>query len=160
MGKIRGDPMQLALAHPTRLALFESLVGKEELSTVQLSKEVGVSRYHLYHHLEHLVKIGVIENHRIQGRARWWRIQKMVSPPTPSQTKSLDSGGIMDNVPIELLQLLDQGASMHFVPIGSNAKDTINSKQFLVTLAKQHGIELDLPFTFMPGGVILVSKGK
>ena len=129
-------------------------------STVQLSKEVGVSRYHLYHHLEHLVKIKVIENHRTQGRARWWRIQNKIPSPLNSNKKSLKSGGIMDNVPIQVFQLLEQGASMHFVPVGSNAKDIINSKQFLKTLAKQHGIELDLPFTFVPGGVILISKSK
>jgi len=79
MAKIRGDPIRLALAHPTRHALYQQLADSEEMSTVQLCKAVGVERYHLYHHLKHLSNIGLIENHRDVGRSRWWRCMQKVS---------------------------------------------------------------------------------
>ena len=46
LSKIRGDPIRVALAHPTRHALYEQLSSADEMSTVQLCKAVGVERYH------------------------------------------------------------------------------------------------------------------
>ena len=54
MSKIRGDPKQIALAHPTRAAMYNILRAKEEMATVELEKEIKVTRYHLYHHLKQL----------------------------------------------------------------------------------------------------------
>ena len=81
MSKVRGDPLRVALAHPTRAALVSSLNGVAEMSTVQLQESTGVTRYHLYHHLQQLEKAGVVENHRDQGRARWWRLTGPVEMP-------------------------------------------------------------------------------
>ena len=51
MSKIRVDGRTMALSHPTRLAMYEELLNAEEMSTVMLQKRIGVTRYHLYHHL-------------------------------------------------------------------------------------------------------------
>ena len=59
MSKVRGDPLRVALAHPTREALVSALNGAAEMSTVQLQESTGVTRYHLYHHLQQLEKAGV-----------------------------------------------------------------------------------------------------
>ena len=82
MSKVRGDPLRVALAHPTREALVSSLNGTAEMSTVQLQKSTGVTRYHLYHHLQQLEKAGVVENHRNEGRARWWRLTGPIEIPS------------------------------------------------------------------------------
>ena len=68
MSKIRVDGRTMALSHPTRLAIYEDLLEAEEKSTVMLQKSTGVTRYHLYHHLQTLEKNGLIENHRDEGR--------------------------------------------------------------------------------------------
>ena len=71
MSRVRADPITAALAHPTRRNLYTSLFDVEEMSTVQLQKLVDVDRYNLYHHLKKLASLGLIENHRDEGRARW-----------------------------------------------------------------------------------------
>ena len=81
MGRVRGDPITTALAHPTRRAVYIELASAEERSTVQLQKAVGVDRYNLYHHLKKLASLELVENHRDQGRARWWRINQRVDLP-------------------------------------------------------------------------------
>ena len=70
MSKIRVDGRTMSLSHPTRLAMYEELLNAEEMSTVMLQKSKGVTRYHLYHHLQSLEKNGLVENHRNEGRAR------------------------------------------------------------------------------------------
>ena len=51
------------------------------MSTVQLQKELGVDRYNLYHHLKKLASLELIENHRDEGRARWWKKRLHVDLP-------------------------------------------------------------------------------
>ena len=72
MGRVRGDPITTALAHPTRRSAYVTLAQSAEMSTVQLQKALGVDRYNLYHHLKKLASLELIENHRDEGRARWW----------------------------------------------------------------------------------------
>ena len=81
MGRVRGDPITTALAHPTRRAAYVALAQSEEMSTVQLQERLGVDRYNLYHHLKKLASLDLIENHRDQGRARWWRKNLHVDLP-------------------------------------------------------------------------------
>ena len=71
MGRVRGDPITTALAHPTRRGAYVELANAQEMSTVQLQKALGVDRYNLYHHLKKLASLELIENHRDEGRARW-----------------------------------------------------------------------------------------
>ena len=87
MSRVRADPITAALAHPTRRNLYTSLFDVEEMSTVQLQKLVDVDRYNLYHHLKKLASLDLIENHRDEGRARWWKISRRVEIPRSCQCK-------------------------------------------------------------------------
>ena len=82
MSRVRTDPLVAALTHPTRQGAYQALSQRDEMRTVQLQEALNVDRYNLYHHLKRLVKVGLIENHRDVGRARWWRVVKHVSLPT------------------------------------------------------------------------------
>ncbi|MGB0365652.1 MAG: winged helix-turn-helix domain-containing protein, partial [Candidatus Poseidoniaceae archaeon] len=86
MSRVRTDPLVAALTHPTRQAAYQALSQSEEMSTVQLQTVLDVDRYNLYHHLKRLVKVGLIENHRDVGRARWWRMVKEVPLPSMGAT--------------------------------------------------------------------------
>lgn len=160
LSKIRGDPIRVALAHPTRHALYEQLSSADEMSTVQLCKAVGVERYHLYHHLTHLTKIGLIENHRDVGRARWWRCIQKVSTVSdkPSDSSALPSW--VQNLDPEVKSLLERGAQIKMVNLSGNASDTISVKKSIEKLASEHGLELNLPFTFIPSAVAVISKPR
>ncbi len=162
MSKIRGDPKQIALAHPTRAAMYNILCSKEEMATVELEKEIKVTRYHLYHHLKQLQEAGLVENHRDQGRAKFWKVIEKIDTPKISSSKSTISNEAIwiNQIPSEIIKLLESGGELKFIPISSSAVDAINAKNAINSIAKEFGIDLDLPFTFVPGGIIIVSKGR
>ncbi|MDP7001655.1 MAG: helix-turn-helix domain-containing protein [Candidatus Poseidoniaceae archaeon] len=179
MAKIRGNPQVIALSHPTRALLYRTLCDVEELETVSLEKKVGVTRYHLYHHLRQLAKIGLVENHRDVGRAKWWRKCGEANPialtyqASPTSAASLSSTTMAasaasigpkpswaDSLPPEMITLLEQGGEVRFVPLDGTANDTVNSKELLKSVANKYGIDLDLPFTFVPGGILLISQTR
>lgn len=172
MSKIRGDPRLIALAHPTRHNLYFELSNVEELATVALEKKLNVTRYHLYHHLGQMVKAGLIENHRNVGRARWWRllskIEGIIPSPQVSQPPQGNSSSSnnnvpswFDNLPVEMVALLESGAKFEFVPLSSNdASDIVNTRKAIENIARHHGVDLSLPFTFVPGGLLLLTKSR
>ena len=83
--------------HPTRRALYVALLEADEYTTVQLQKIVGVDRYNLYHHLKKLESLGLVMNHRDQGRTRWWCvIDRVPLPSDGSATSSDNSLGTID----------------------------------------------------------------
>lgn len=162
MSKIRGDPKQIALAHPTRAAMYNILRTKEEMATVELEKEIKVTRYHLYHHLKQLQEAGLVENHRDQGRAKFWKVTEIIEAPAiPIKSSEIitDSNWI-NKIPSEIISLLEGGGELKFIPVSSSAVDAINAKNAINSIAKEFGIDLNLPFTFVPGGIIVVSKGR
>ena len=175
MDKIRGNPHAIALAHPTRAQLYSALCASEEMSTVELEKAVGVTRYHLYHHLAQLAKLDLVENHRNVGRAKWWRAGEKVLPEQvgsaiplgvlPSKERITQSAGgrtpdWFDNLPAELVKMLERGAKVEFLPLSGGAAKSISAKNLLETVAQEYGIDLDIPFTFVPGGIVLVSQPR
>ncbi len=165
MAKIRGDPIRLALAHPTRHALYQQLADSEEMSTVQLCKAVGVERYHLYHHLKHLSNIGLIENHRDVGRSRWWRCIQKVSASNDEKIVAAPTSGAalpswVENLDPEVRELLERGAQIRMVNLSGNATDSITVKKTIERVAAENGLEFDLPFTFIPSAVALISKPR
>ena len=89
MARIHADPVSTSLMHPTRRALYVALLEADEYTTVQLQKIVGVDRYNLYHHLRKLESLGLVMNHRDQGRTRWWCVIDRV--PLPSDGSSASS---------------------------------------------------------------------
>ena len=166
MGKIRGDPKQMALAHPTRNAIYSALVDTEEMATVELEKKIKVTRYHLYHHLKQLVNANLVENHRDKGRARYWRVSEKieVSSPSPSST-SEESGSVStpnwtNDLPAELSEMLSNGSDFRFVKVGGTASDAVNARNLILDLAKMYGVEIDIPFTFTPGGIFVISRPR
>ena len=86
MGRLHADPVSTALMHPTRRALYVALLEADEYTTVQLQNLVSVDRNNLYHHLRKLESLGLVMNHRDQGRTRWWCVMDRV--PLPSDGSS------------------------------------------------------------------------
>ena len=153
MGKIRVDGRTMSLSHPTRLAMYEELLNAEEMSTVMLQKSTGVTRYHLYHHLQSLEKNGLVENHRNEGRARWWRVTERVSV-TP-----VVGNGSVENLPSEVRALLESGATVHFIPIPTDRSATL-AKSAVSAIAESFDVDLDMGVTFMPNGILVIGPPK
>ena len=158
MSKVRGDPLRVALAHPTRAALVSSLNGVAEMSTVQLQESTGGTRYHLYHHLQQLEKAGVVENHRDQGRARWWRLTGPVE--MPGDDASAAPTADLSVLPDEIAELIRAGADTHWVAVPGSARDAIAAKKLVEAAADEWGLDLDLPFTFTPSGLLLIGQPR
>ena len=153
MTKIRVDGRTMALSHPTRLAIYENLLNADEKSTVMLQKSTGVTRYHLYHHLQTLVKNGLVENHRDEGRARWWRVTERVIPTASSQSD------ISGNLPDSVRALLESGADVHFIPIPADRSATL-AKSAVSAIAESFGVDLEMGVTFMPNGILVIGPPK
>ena len=97
MARIHADPVSTSLMHPTRRALYVALLEADEYTTVQLQKIVGVDRYNLYHHLRKLESLGLVMNHRDQGRTRWWCvIDRVPLPSDGSSASGENSSGSID----------------------------------------------------------------
>ena len=153
MTKIRVDGRTMALSHPTRLAIYENLLNADEKSTVMLQKSTGVTRYHLYHHLQTLVKNGLVENHRDEGRARWWRVTERVTPTVSSQAD------VSGNLPDSVRALLESGADVHFIPIPADRSATL-AKSAVSAIAESFGVDLEMGVTFMPNGILVIGPPK
>ena len=91
MARIHADPVSTSLMHPTRRALYVALLEADEFTTVQLQKLVSVDRYNLYHHLRKLESLGLVMNHRDEGRTRWWCVMDRVPLPSDGSAVSSDN---------------------------------------------------------------------
>jgi len=97
MTRIHADPVSTSLMHPTRRALYVALLEADEYTTVQLQEIVEVDRYNLYHHLRKLESLGLVMNHRDQGRTRWWCVIDRVPLPNDGSTQSSNNSlGVID----------------------------------------------------------------
>ena len=157
MSKIRIDGRTMALSHPTRKAVYEALLESEEMSTVMLQKSTGVTRYHLYHHIQSLQKNGLVENHRDEGRARWWRVTERVS--LESNHVNPESN-LAENRPVAESGILDSGAEMHVIPIPSSAASQISAKKAVEEIATAFGVELNMAFTFVPNSIVIIGPER
>ena len=153
MSRVRADPITAALAHPTRRNLYISLSNSPEMSTVQLQNLVEVDRYNLYHHLKKLASLGLVENHRDEGRARWWKVANVVDLPelltTSNQPKSQP---IANNQPVNL-----EDHNTHVISL-DGSRDRVGAKLMLEKLAEDLGIELDIPWNFVPEKIALIGE--
>ena len=154
MSKIRVDGRTMALSHPTRLAMYEELLNAEEMSTVMLQKKTGVTRYHLYHHLQSLEKNGLIENHRNEGRARWWKVTERVTLTPATSTDWLH------NLPADVRALLEAGAEVHFIPVPNESSSVVAAKRTIGNMAEIFDVDLDMGGTFMPNGILVLGPPK
>ena len=155
MSRVRADPITAALAHPTRRSLYISLSNSPEMSTVQLQNIVDVDRYNLYHHLKKLASLGLIENHRDEGRARWWKVAQSVDLPeilTVSNTAPSPSVNAIQSNSTNLT-----GANTHVISL-EGSRDRVGAKLLLEKLAAELGIELKLPWNFVPEKIALIGE--
>ena len=153
MSRVRTDPLVAALTHPTRQGAYQALLQSDEMSTVQLQETLTVDRYNLYHHLKRLVKVGLIENHRDVGRARWWRVIKRVPLPSMGAPQVTTSG---TRSPFDELSKMTHVHSIDLV----DSRGQVGAKQLVQKLAQEYNIPLDLPWNFLPGKIILVGNKK
>ena len=155
MSRVRADPITAALAHPTRRSLYISLSNSPEMSTVQLQNIVDVDRYNLYHHLKKLASLGLIENHRDEGRARWWKVAQSVDLPeilTVSNTAPSPPANAVQSNSTNLT-----GANTHVISL-EGSRDRVGAKLLLEKLAAELGIELNLPWNFVPEKIALIGE--
>lgn len=156
MARVRGDPITTALAHPTRRNAYIQLSQTEEMSTVQLQQAVDVDRYNLYHHLKKLATLNLVENHRDEGRARWWRVCDRVELPellhASGQRGPSTGAAEMIKRPVEDRETF--ALKFH------NSHDQIAAKQFIEQLAELYGFEVELPWNFIPEELVLYSKKR
>ena len=153
MSRVRADPITAALAHPTRRSLYISLSSAEEMSTVQLQNIVDVDRYNLYHHLKKLASLNLIENHRDVGRARWWRVaNKVTLPEILSVTNAVKSPPANSNLSVDL-----NHQNTHVISL-EGSRDRVGAKLLLEKLAQELGINLDLPWNFVPEKIALIGE--
>ncbi len=167
MGRVRGDPITTALAHPTRRSAYVALAQQEEMSTVQLQKELGVDRYNLYHHLKKLASLELIENHRDEGRARWWKkrlhvdlpeLLNATAPPATAQ-ESLPSSPARQATTLASLAVDEEGRDVIVLNL-EGSRDQVSAKQLIVRLSEEFGLTLDVPWNFIPEQLVLYSKKK
>ncbi|MCH2648397.1 MAG: helix-turn-helix domain-containing protein [Candidatus Poseidoniaceae archaeon] len=155
MSRVRADPITAALAHPTRRSLYISLSNTPEMSTVQLQNIVEVDRYNLYHHLKKLTSLGLIENHRDEGRARWWKIAQTVDLPEILSISTANSNSAPITTQVAPLDL--DGENTHVISL-EGSRDRVGAKLLLEKMAQELGIELNLPWNFVPGKIALISE--
>ncbi len=169
MGRVRGDPVTTALAHPTRRGAYVALASTDEMSTVQLQESLGVDRYNLYHHLKKLASLELIENHRDVGRARWWRVQKHVDlpellhvssalPSTPAQPVASSTPQTVTTT-LASLAVDEEGRDVIVLNL-EGSRDQVSAKQLIVRLSEEFGLTLDVPWNFIPEQLVLYSKKK
>jgi len=156
MARVRGDPITTALAHPTRRALYIKLAQSDECSTVQLQSFVGVDRYNLYHHLKKLASLNLIENHRDQGRARWWKVADLVElPELIGTSNNLDDGLGITTEPQPSQPAIEQDRSSVILEL-EGSRMQISAKQLLTQLSETLGLQLDIPWSFIPEKIVLL----
>ncbi len=169
MGRVRGDPITTALAHPTRRSAYVCLAQTAEMSTVQLQKALGVDRYNLYHHLKKLASLELIENHRDEGRARWWKKNLHVdlpellnaTPPSPANVPALTAAPtpIPTRATLASLAVDEEGREVIVLDL-EGSRDQVSAKQLIVRLSEEFGLTLDVPWNFIPEQLVLYSKKK
>lgn len=170
MGRVRGDPITTALAHPTRRSAYVTLAQSAEMSTVQLQKALGVDRYNLYHHLKKLASLELIENHRDEGRARWWKKNLHVDLPellnaTAATSTVAPPASIETSAPptarttLASLAVDEEGREVIVLDL-EGSRDQVSAKQLIVRLSDEFGLTLDVPWNFIPEQLVLYSKKK
>lgn len=169
MGRVRGDPITTALAHPTRRGAYVKLAQAEEMSTVQLQKALGVDRYNLYHHLKKLASLDLIENHRDEGRARWWRknlhvdlpelLNASAQPAPTAPSTAAPETTATTRTTLASLAVDEEGREVIVLDL-EGSRDQVSAKQLIVRLSEEFGLTLDVPWNFIPEQLVLYSKKK
>ena len=119
----------------------------------KLQNLVDVDRYNLYHHLKKLASLGLVENHRDEGRARWWKVATVVDLPellTISNQPKIQA--TTNSEPVNLDE-----HNTHVLSL-DGSRDRVGAKLMLEKLAEDLGIELDIPWNFVPVKIALIGE--
>ena len=116
-GRLRTSEIVRAAAHPTRQLILKGLK-ENELSTIDLERQIGENRYNLYHHLGVLVEAGLIEAHLEDGRAKKYRLS---SPDRSAETFFQFERGEMTD-PRALVRILEMLSEALGEPIADPQK--------------------------------------
>jgi len=54
---------------------------------------------------------------------------------------------------------VESGGEIHIIQL-EGSRDQVGAKRVLELLAEQHGIELNLPWNFLPASIALIAKKK
>jgi hypothetical protein len=136
-----------------------------------LQNSLEVDRYNLYHHLKKLASLELIENHRDEGRARWWRVQQHVdlpellnisaiapTEPAPAQTQATPVP-TQPAITLASLAVDEEGREVIVLNL-EGSRDQVSAKQLIVRLSEEFGLSLDVPWNFIPEQLVLYSKKK
>lgn len=77
----------------------------------------------------------------------------------PSSSPSGPSTNGLGVLPDGLTAEVDEGSEVHIINL-EGSRDQIGAKRMLELLALEHGIELDLPWNFLPASIALIAKKK
>ena len=160
MARIRGDPVTTALAHPTRRELYVLLAQADEMSTVQLQDALNIDRYNLYHHLKKLANLELVENHRDEGRARWWRKIKDVPLPELLHVQSTSTTSQTSTPhPEASTETIDFSNEQIAIDL-NDSRAQVLAKEMLKEISEKFHLNIDIPWNFIPNQLILMRKKK
>ena len=97
----------------------------------------------------------MIENHRDEGRARWWKIAQSVDLPKFCLFQIV-STQLIRKCKSSSQRDLD-GANTHVISL-EGSRDRVGAKLLLEKLAAELGIELNLPWNFVPEKIALIGE--
>ena len=83
-----------------------------------------------------------------------------MSTVSESSSSSATLPSWVENLDPEVRSLLERGAQIKMVNLSGNASDTISVKKSIEKLADENGLELNLPFTFVPSAVAVISRPR
>ena len=95
----------------------------------------------------------MVENHRDEGRARWWRITERISHQKGENQSMVPEW--INQLPEEIRDLIKSGAEAHVIPIPASATNQISAKNAVGEIASAFDVELDMAFTFMPNSIVI-----
>lgn len=104
------DPLIKAAAHPTRQTILQSLKENDKLSTMELEKLTGETRYNLYHHLAQLQDADLIDFELEDSRAKQYFLKASKDADETFLLLESQDRRAAKQIPA-LLQLLAQASS-------------------------------------------------
>ena len=65
----------------------------------------------------------------------------------------------MTTVPSQLAEIVSEHSEVHVIQL-EGSRDQVGAKRMLELLATEHGIDLNLPWNFLPSSIALIAKKK
>ena len=95
----------------------------------------------------------MVENHRDEGRARWWKVATVVDLPellTISNRPPMERPSTQESVDTD-------AQNTHVISL-DGSRDRVGAKLLLEKLAEDLGIELNIPWNFVPDKIALIGE--